>query len=184
MESVLEKITAFARNAHGEQRRKYTPDPYIVHPIRVMEMCKKYTDDVCILAAALLHDVLEDTEVTRNEMLGFLSTIMKTEQAERTVTLVKELTDVYIKKDFPNMNRRSRKNKELERLEKTSADSQTIKYADIIDNTREIVKHDPDFARVFLYECRANLRKLNKGNAKLYEEANRIVDEGIVWLNR
>ncbi len=182
MENVLQHVKDFANNAHGEQMRKYTPERYIVHPVRVMETCKKYTDDVCILSAALLHDVLEDTPVSENALREFLLTLMNTSMAERTLKLVIDLTDVYIKKDYPKLNRRNRKHKEMERLEKTSPDSQTIKYADIIDNTVEIVRHDPDFARVYLYECRANLRKLNKGNKELYNEAVGLVNQNILAL--
>ena len=72
-DNILEEVKSFASEAHGEQKRKYTPEPYIVHPIRVMEICKKYTDDVRILSAALLHDVLEDTSVTEKEMFQFLN---------------------------------------------------------------------------------------------------------------
>ncbi|MES2430848.1 MAG: HD domain-containing protein [Bacteroidota bacterium] len=181
-ENILNTIITFADNAHGEQKRKYTPERYIVHPVRVMETCKRFTNDVTILAAAILHDVLEDTPVQPDQLKDFLLTIMDNPQAERTLHLVVDLTDVYVKKDFPTLNRRSRKSKELIRLEKTSPDSQTIKYADIIDNTKEIVQNDPDFARVFLYECRTNLRKLTKGNPALYEEACKVVDNAIKEL--
>ncbi len=64
MDKVLEKVKEFADNAHGDQMRKYTPDRYIVHPIRVMEICREYDSRLPVLAAALLHDVLEDTKVT------------------------------------------------------------------------------------------------------------------------
>lgn len=57
MEEVLEQIRDFADKAHGEQMRKYTPERYIVHPVRVMKICREYTDDITVLAAALLHDV-------------------------------------------------------------------------------------------------------------------------------
>jgi (p)ppGpp synthase/HD superfamily hydrolase len=60
-EKILAAITDFADIAHGSQMRKYTPERYIVHPARVMRLCQEYTDDVTVLAAALLHDVLEDT---------------------------------------------------------------------------------------------------------------------------
>ena len=79
---------------------------------------------------------------------------MTKEDASRTTSLVVELTDVYTKAAYPRWNRRKRKRKESERIQKTSSDSQTIKYADIIDNCKEIVEHDPDFAGLFLMECR------------------------------
>ena len=182
VDDILQKIAAFADNAHGEQIRKYARERYIAHPIRVMENCRRYTNAVSLLSAALLHDVLEDTDVNDTELKGFLFTLMSPSYAEQTLTLVTELTDVYVKSNYPELNRRQRKSKELDRLEKTSPDSQTIKYADIIDNTREIVDQDPDFAKVYLYECRAILSKLNKGNKNLYDEAVGAVEKGIMSL--
>jgi guanosine-3',5'-bis(diphosphate) 3'-pyrophosphohydrolase len=184
MNNVLQKIRDYADAAHGTQTRKYTPERYIVHPVRVMETCAQYTDKQPILAAALMHDVLEDTPVTQQEMHAFLQTLMNEADAAETLKLVIELTDVYVKKDYPKMNRRTRKAKEQIRIADTSADSQTIKYADIIDNCNEIVKHDPDFAKVFLYECRANLRVMGKGNADLYNRAVQKVDDAIASMKK
>jgi guanosine-3',5'-bis(diphosphate) 3'-pyrophosphohydrolase len=184
METLLDQIIEFADKAHGEQRRKYADERYIAHPVRVMQTCRRVTEDLGVLAAAVLHDVLEDTEVRKNELKNFLVSVMPAVLASRTLQLVVDLTDVYVKKDYPKMNRRTRKAKELLRLEKTSPDSQTIKYADIMDNTREIVKHDADFADVFLRECRAILRKLDKGNKVLYDEAVHLVDAAIEELKK
>lgn len=182
MNEILKKITDFGDISHGEQLRKYSPDRYMVHPVRVMEKLQNYTDDVTILAAALLHDVLEDTPVTQSEMKNFLNTVMAQDETERTITLVTELTDVYVKSAYPKLNRRSRKTKELERIEKTSADSQTIKYSDILDNTLEIVDQDPSFAKVYLFEARQILRKLDKGNSDLRQEALDAVEKGLKKL--
>lgn len=184
MEEVLKKITEFADQAHGEQMRKYTPDRYIVHPVRVMEMCRQHTKDLPILAAALLHDVLEDTPVTAKDLHIFLESVMNPEDASRTVKLVKELTDEFVKSAYPHLNRRKRKAMETERLIKTSADSQTIKYADIYDNCLEIVNHDQHFAKVFLSECRNILEKLDKGEPLLREKAKDIVEKEIRQLKK
>jgi (p)ppGpp synthase/HD superfamily hydrolase len=171
MDEVLEQIRIYADQAHGKQLRKYSPERYIVHPVRVMEMCRNHTHHLPILAAALLHDVLEDTPVTRLMLSQFLHEVMDEGQAKETTSLVVELTDVFTKQRHPRWNRKKRKGKEAERIQKTSGDSQTVKYADIIDNCREIVEHDPDFAKVFLRECRALLRVMPKGNELLYREA-------------
>lgn len=179
MEDILAKITQFADEAHGEQQRKYTPDRYIVHPIRVMNTCRNYTDDISVLAAALLHDVLEDTPVTEKDIKTFLRTLMPEEQVVKTISHVVDLTDVYTKSAFPKLNRRARKDKEIERLSKIQPESQTIKYADIIDNSDEIVDHDPDFARVFLMEGRAILKKMNRGDPQLYEMALQSVEAAL-----
>jgi guanosine-3',5'-bis(diphosphate) 3'-pyrophosphohydrolase len=184
MEQVLEKVKSFVDQAHGEQMRKYTPDRYIVHPVRVMELCRQYTDDISVLAAALLHDVLEDTPVKEEEIRTFLSGLMNERQTAKTVKLVKELTDEFIKTNYPHLNRRARKAQEVERLSKTSADAQTIKYADIIDNAREIVSHDASFAKVFVRECDALLRNMKKGNPELYARAQETLQKALQEMSK
>ena len=56
----------FAAGAHGAigQRRKYTGEPYIQHPMAVADIVRHVTDDPGMIAAAYLHDVVEDTQVT------------------------------------------------------------------------------------------------------------------------
>jgi guanosine-3',5'-bis(diphosphate) 3'-pyrophosphohydrolase len=175
MENILQRIIEFTDRAHGGQQRKYTPDRYIVHPVRVMRICQEHSSHLPLLAAALLHDVLEDTPTTKEEITQFLLTLLDVQQVREAVGLVVELTDVYIKKDFPQWNRRHRKQLEVARMVKTSPAAQTIKYADIIDNCHEIVQHDRDFARVFLSECKSLLKHLNNGNPQLHKQATELV---------
>jgi (p)ppGpp synthase/HD superfamily hydrolase len=182
MQLVLQHILDFAATAHEGQQRKYTPEPFIAHPVRVMEMVRFYNDDICVLAAALLHDVLEDTEVSKAEMKHFLLTHLKPAHADRTLKLVIELTDVYIKDDYPQWNRRKRRSKEAERISKNSADAQTIKYADIIDNCINVSSHDADFAAVFLKECKNLLQYIKKGNKQLYDKAVATVENELRQL--
>jgi (p)ppGpp synthase/HD superfamily hydrolase len=181
---ILQKVRDFADRAHGEQLRKYTPDRYIVHPVRVMETCNRYDNRLPILCAALLHDVLEDTAVDGDQLLAFLRTVMSEAEADETLMLVEELTDVYVKSNYPQWNRRTRKDKELERFVQTSPDAQTIKYADILDNSKEIGGHDTDFAPRYLRECRAILEKADRGNAALRQEALSVVSSGLRKLER
>jgi len=182
MEEILEQIKNFADEAHGEQTRKYTSDRYIVHPVRVMNICKEYTNDISILAAALLHDVLEDTPTTKIEIENFLMKLMDAKQTEKTVELVEELTDVFVKKDYPGWNRHKRKEKEAERLSTICSEAQTVKYADIMDNCAEIVDHDIGFAGIYLHECLAILKKINKGDQRLYKRAVETVNRGVQQL--
>jgi guanosine-3',5'-bis(diphosphate) 3'-pyrophosphohydrolase len=184
MDETLQKIISFADNAHDGQMRKYTPDRYIVHPIRVMEICGEYTQDITALAAAVLHDVLEDTAVNSAELFGFLNTIMDSPTATTTLRFVEELTDVYVKEAYPQWNRKKRKAMEAERIAHTSAMAQTIKYADILDNSKEIAEHDRDFGPRFLRECRELLQKANRGNPLLRQKAQAIVDAGLKKLPR
>jgi (p)ppGpp synthase/HD superfamily hydrolase len=184
MDSILEQVRDFADKAHGTQVRKYAAERYIAHPVRVMEMCQRHTSSLPVLAAALLHDVLEDTDVDRKELHAFLRSVMNDEDAAQTLNLVIELSDVYVKSAYPRWNRRKRKAKEAERISKTSPESQTVKYADIIDNCREIAQHDPEFAGVFLLECKMLLKKIPDGHPQLYREAADTVENSLRQVPR
>lgn len=179
IEKILNEITIFADRCHGTQMRKHTPDRYIVHPVRVMKMLRERSHDLPLLAAALLHDVLEDTPATKEAVHDFLAKYLDEKQAQHTIQLVEELTDVFTKEAYPNFNRRKRKAMEMERMAKTSGAAQTVKYADIIDNCREIVGHDPAFARIFLSECYALLKKMPNGDPELYKEALETVSKNL-----
>ena len=183
MEAILEKIRDFADAAHGTQVRKYSPERYIAHPVRVMETCEKYSSRMPVLAAALLHDVLEDTEINEHQLSEFLHSLMNKRDAGQTLRIVIELTDIYTNSAYPNLNRRRRKEKESARLEKVSDEAQTIKYADIIDNCRGIGSQDADFAPLFLKECRALLNTMSRGNAELRTEAMQIIEMEMEEIN-
>lgn len=176
---TLDRVCAFAASAHAAQKRKYSHEPYINHLVRVMETCRRYTGDIRVLAAAVLHDILEDTTVTEKQLAAFLQTVMETGAAGHTLSLVVQLTDVFIKKNYPSMNRRARRHREAERLAMVSPEAQTIKYADILDNLNDIADGDDDFAPVFLRECRTILQRMNQGDQQLYQRVVRAVDENL-----
>ncbi|HEU5145495.1 MAG TPA: HD domain-containing protein [Chryseosolibacter sp.] len=173
---ALTFVKHFADRAHGAQVRKYTGERYIVHPARVMETVREYNPDVRVLAAALLHDVLEDTPVNAHQIESALLEVMDASDASWVVERVIELTDIFIKKDFPRVNRRTRKQREVVRLSSISAEAQTIKYSDIIDNVTDIMKQDTDFARVFVHEAKAMLNAMTAGDARLRDRAVSVVD--------
>jgi guanosine-3',5'-bis(diphosphate) 3'-pyrophosphohydrolase len=183
MNDVLEQIKEYAAAAHGDQRRKYRDELYINHPIRVSEHCQRHVNNLSIAAAALLHDVLEDTEVKEEEMEAFLLRTLPVKEARHTLHLVKDLTDVYTHTEYPMMNRRRRKENEAERLGTIHPDAQTIKSADIIDNTNDIVASGDDFAPAYLRECKAILTYITKANAELYKEAMEAVEKGLRELS-
>ncbi|MBV9987801.1 MAG: bifunctional (p)ppGpp synthetase/guanosine-3',5'-bis(diphosphate) 3'-pyrophosphohydrolase [Chitinophagaceae bacterium] len=175
--AILQQVQEFATQAHGDQRRKYADEPYIQHPIRVMDLCRTVTDRLPILAAALLHDVLEDTAVGHDRLSTFLSGLMAPNEASETIQIVTELTDVYTKEAYPEWNRRVRKGKEIERLSGVSVDAQTIKYADITDNARDISSSGTDFAWKLLHEYRTLLLRIPHGDPVLYAKAIATVNE-------
>lgn len=148
----LQSTLELATMAHAAQQRKYTEEPYIVHPTRVAIAVEQEGGTIEQIAAALLHDVVEDTEVTAMQLRARLHQIWGAVQAEKIFKMVIELTDVYIKKDFPELNRRARKLLEAQRLSGISDEAKQIKLQDIADNKKSI-ELDPDFAKVWNQEA-------------------------------
>src|SRR5260370_30584399 len=65
--ALVERAFAFSEHAHRGQFRK-SGEPYITHPLAVASILSQWRIDAQGLAAALLHDVMEDTSVTRTEL--------------------------------------------------------------------------------------------------------------------
>lgn len=146
------------------QKRKYTGEPYINHPAAVAELVRGVTHDESMLCAAWLHDVVEDTPCTLEQV--------ETEFGSDVASLVEQLTDASKPTDG---NRATRKAIDREHTAKASPRAKTIKLADLIDNSRSILALDPDFARVYLREKERLLEVLIEGDQTLYSMAKEIV---------
>ncbi len=164
---MIEKARRFASKAHAaiDQRRRYTHEPYIVHPAAVAQLVAGVTDDEATICAAWLHDVVEDTPVTLDEIAFEFGTDV--------AALVFELTDVSTAADG---DRQSRKQRDLRHLAAASAQAKTIKLADMIDNTRSIAQRDPTFANTYMAEKRRLLQVLHEGDRELYSIAREIIE--------
>lgn len=140
----LGRIIQIAREAHEGQTRKYTGEPYINHPIRVAQMVRKRMGTDAQIAAAILHDTLEDTDLSPGSIRQW--------GGDEVLDLVVELTDVFTAESHPYLNRPDRKALECRRLATISPNAKMIKLCDLIDNTNDIVTNDPKFAIVYLRE--------------------------------
>ena len=65
---LYEKAVVFAAIAHQGAHRKGSRIPYLSHPIEAAAIVSELTDDEELIAAAVLHDVVEDTPVTLEEV--------------------------------------------------------------------------------------------------------------------
>ncbi|MBK0033097.1 HD domain-containing protein [Erwinia sp. S43] len=175
MHTLEERARRYATKAHAAagQRRKYTDEPYIVHPEAVVELVRSVSDDEEMLAAAWLHDTVEDTPGTLGDI--------KARFGERVAALVSMLTN---SGNLPGQNRAARKVAHFRHTAEASPDAQTIKLADIIDNTRSIIHFDPHFARIYLVEKRVQIALLTAGNQTLWQSANQIIEQGIHQLGQ
>lgn len=172
----LKEIIELAKELHGDQKRKYTGEPYVNHTIQVAKIVKNYGGDDNMVYAAVLHDVLEDTPIRELDLLDRLLDILNTKDSIDVLKLVKELTDVYTKDNYPDVNRKGRKEMEAIRMGRISPKAQTIKYADLLDNGQDIMKNDPKFGRVYLKEKELILKYMNKGNQELYKKCIKSLD--------
>jgi (p)ppGpp synthase/HD superfamily hydrolase len=155
---VVERARVFATAAHAAvaQLRKYTNEPYIVHPAEVVSIVRTVPHTPAMLAAAWMHDVVEDTGVT-------LETV-RAEFGDEVADLVGWLTDV----SRPDHgNRAARKAVDRAHTAAAPAAAQTVKVADIISNTRSIMEHDEKFAVTYLAEKRLLLDVMSRADAKL-----------------
>lgn len=162
----------FAEKAHVGQVRKYTGEPYINHPNAVAGIVSlAHEASPQMVAAAYLHDVIEDCGVT--------SLWLRNEFGSEVTTLVEWLTDVSQATDG---NRAVRKAMDRNHIAKAPPQAKTIKLADMIDNSRSILLHDIKFAKVYIPEKRQLLEVLRDGDALLYKTAQEIVAHAEVAL--
>ena len=165
--TLIDTARIFATAAHAAvgQKRKYTGEDYIVHPTEVALTVASITDDEVMIAAALLHDVLEDTAVTPDQLKAVVG--------EEVTELVLWLTDVSKPDDG---NRAVRKAIDRQHTAAAPARAKTIKLADLISNTRSIVTHDPGFAKTYMVEKRELLKHMKDAHPGLYAIAVDLVD--------
>jgi (p)ppGpp synthase/HD superfamily hydrolase len=162
MTELETRARLFATAAHAAvgQLRKYTHEPYIVHPAEVAKIVRSVPHTEAMLAAAWLHDTVEDTGVSIE--------LIRQEFGSEVSDLVGWLTDV----SRPDHgNRAARKAIDRAHTAAAPAEAQTIKLADLISNTRSIVAHDPKFAETYLAEKRLLLEVMHRGDAALMEIA-------------
>ena len=165
MSELVDRARVYATEAHQRinHRRKYNNEPYHVHLSAVAKLVAGVTDDEEMIAAAWLHDTVEDTQATLEDIEAAFSVPV--------AELVEELTDVSKPGDG---NRVQRKQIDRLHLAQASKRAKTVKLADLVDNCKDITRHDPRFAQVYLSEMNDLLDVLQGGDAQLYRRAEKI----------
>lgn len=164
---MLEKLAKdFATYHHDavDQKRKYTGFPYIVHPAAVVALVKSVPHTEAMVAAAWLHDVVEDTKATIEEVAAVFG--------DEVAELVAMVTNPSKPSDG---NRAARKAIDLAHLSEASPDAKTIKLADVADNVKDIASYDPKYAKVYLKEKVELLKVLGAGDPVLFKKVSDLV---------
>ena len=149
--TTLARVYATAAHAAVGQMRKYTDEPYIVHPIRVGDIVDKFGGTDEMIMAAYLHDVVEDTAVSIDNIQDMFGPVV--------ARIVDGLTDVSVPEDG---NRAVRKAMDRQHSADATWAAQFVKCADIIDNAADIGNNDPSFNVVYRKEMVALLEVLDK----------------------
>lgn len=148
--STILKAARYAAAKHGDQKRKFSGDPYVLHPMRVAGRIamEPWTTEAHV-AAAWLHDVLEDCAVTVDEI--------RSEFDDQVAALVDALTN---RSKATGLPRAERKAIDRDRLRLVPWPVKAIKLADRADNLREMDRAPGGFLRVYAAESRALLEVL------------------------
>ena len=128
---LLEAASFAARKHTGQKRKGENEEPYINHPLEVANLLVSVggVDDVDVLAAGLLHDTIEDTGTTREDI--------EANFGARTADIVVELTD---DKSLPKAER---KRLQIEHAPHLSTGAKMVKLADKISNITDITNSPP-----------------------------------------
>lgn len=157
----------FAKEKHRSQVRKGSGLPYIVHPEMVMELCKKFVPDCddIMLAASLLHDTLEDTKTTYEEI--------KNNFGQEVADIVQELTS-----DEEELNKLGKAQYLTDKMNKISDKAKTIKLLDRLHNLKDIPK-DGNWFKKYSEQTKyilSNIKNINTTQQKIIDEINKIIN--------
>jgi (p)ppGpp synthase/HD superfamily hydrolase len=140
------KAREFAIRKHGDQMRDFDPEPYWHHCGRVANRLIRYSASTEIVVAGWLHDTLEDTDATFEELV--------LEFGAESADIVLEVTNV---SHFDHGRRPMRKRLDRQYLAGASWKGQMVKCADIIDNIPSMVEHNLKFAQIYVPEKREQM---------------------------
>ena len=130
--TLLDRAIIFAVRAHAGTERRGKGFPYIVHPMEAVEIVATMTPDQELLAAAALHDTVEDTDVTIEQI--------RTEFGERVASFVAAESDEPHQRRDSIENWRARKQAAIDRIARASRDAKIVALGDKLSNMRAIAR--------------------------------------------
>lgn len=128
--SFLDRAIKFAVKAHSNTERRGKGFPYIVHPLEAMEIVATMTPDQELLAAAALHDTIEDTSVTIDDL--------RREFGDRVATIVEAESDKFLEGIPDEASWHQRKQAAIDRIAAAPFESKIVAMGDKLSNMRAI----------------------------------------------
>jgi (p)ppGpp synthase/HD superfamily hydrolase len=136
---LIERAKEFATVKHQVQKRKFGGGAYIIHPTNVAKRVQEFTSDSEIIAAAYLHDTVEDTKTTFNEIFKHFGT--------NVGLYVFELTSDKVKAKKQGKAKYLR-----DKINSMSIGARLVKFADREDNVSDLDKDPPEFRERYATE--------------------------------
>ena len=170
----------WVKKQHEGQLIRRTDEPYLNHLTAVADLA-----DVIPLGyeIGLCHDLFENTAVKETVLLSVLAVFgYEVNEATFINNRVSELTNVFTKKNYPDLDKKTRKRNEADRLAKISSAAQTVKYADLMYNMDWMLNYDKKHAKNYLYMKRSLLLKMNDGDRILLSQVIKKTDAGMASL--
>lgn len=130
--AFVDKAIKFAVDAHSNTERRGKGFPYVIHTLEAMEIVATMTSDPELLAAAALHDTVEDTDVTVGQI--------RAEFGDRVASIVEAESDKFINGISEEDSWRIRKQAAIDRIENSSRDSKIVALGDKLSNMRAIAR--------------------------------------------
>lgn len=130
--AFLDRAIIFAVKAHAGTERRGKGFPYIVHPMEAMEIVATMTPDQELLAVAALHDTVEDTSVTIEDI--------RAQFGDRVASLVQSESDVFIEGKSEEDSWHERKQAAMDRLAAASHEAKMVALGDKLSNMRAIAR--------------------------------------------
>lgn len=130
--AFVDKAIKFAVDAHSNTERRGKGFPYVIHTLEAMEIVATMTSDPELLAAAALHDTVEDTDVTVGQI--------RAEFGDRVASIVESESDKFIDGISEEDSWRIRKQAAIDRIENSSRDSKIVALGDKLSNMRAIAR--------------------------------------------
>lgn len=130
--TLLDRAIIFAVKAHAGTERRGKGYPYIVHPLEAVSIVATMTSDQELLAAAALHDTVEDTDVTVEQI--------RAEFGDRVANFVDTESDTKSEGVSMEASWHIRKQAAIERLAKADRDAKIVALGDKLSNMRGIAR--------------------------------------------
>jgi len=174
------RLLAWVKQQHEGQMIRRTNEPYFNHLTAVANLANIIPFGYEV---GLCHDLFENTAVKELVLRSVLADFgYEVNEVNFISNCVSELTNVFTKKNYPDLDKKTRKRKEGDRLAAICPAAQTVKYADLMYNLDWILRYDRRHAKKYLEKKRLLFLTMKDGDRHLLGQVIKKVNEGLVGL--